>query len=91
MPNFPGLQGFANDKLWTDEWYEFGPEKITGLNYILGVDESTYNPKVHWGARGKGEGMGRCIRFHGIMIMMVAGLFIRLLGIYQQFLVNLLF
>jgi uncharacterized protein len=26
-PSFPGLQGFANGKLWTDEWYEFGPEK----------------------------------------------------------------
>jgi type 1 glutamine amidotransferase len=36
---FPGLQGFANNKLWTDEWYEFGPEKISGLNYILAVDE----------------------------------------------------
>src|ERR1044071_819725 len=31
---FPGLQGFAGNKLWTDEWYEFGPEKITGLNYV---------------------------------------------------------
>ena len=57
-PAFPGLQGFANGKLWTDEWYEFGPEKITGLNYILGVDESTYNPKADWG-RAKGEGMGK--------------------------------
>ncbi len=55
---FPGLQGFANNKLWTDEWYEFGPEKIPGLNYILSVDESTYSPKVQWGDK-KGEGMGR--------------------------------
>ena len=55
---FPGLQGFAGNKLWTDEWYEFGPEKITGLNYILAVDESTYNPKVQWGEK-KGEGMGK--------------------------------
>lgn len=51
---FPGTQGFADGKLWTEEWYEFGPEKTTGLNYILGVDESTYNPKVDWGSRGKG-------------------------------------
>ena len=43
---FPGLQTFADDKLWTDEWYEFGPEKISGLNYILAVDESTYDPKT---------------------------------------------
>lgn len=55
---FPGLQGFANDRLWTDEWYEFGPEKVKGLQYILGVDESTYNPIVDWG-RAKGSGMGK--------------------------------
>src|SRR6202140_2955834 len=34
-PNFPGLQGFTGNKLWTDEWYEFGEEKIQGLNYIM--------------------------------------------------------
>lgn len=58
-PKFPGLQGFENDKLWTEEWYEYGPEKVSGLNYILGVDESTYNPKADWGGRGKGAGMGK--------------------------------
>lgn len=57
-PKFPGIQGFADGKLWTEEWYEFGPEKVSDLHYILGVDETTYNPKVDWGARGKGEGMG---------------------------------
>lgn len=56
-PTFPGLQGFAGNKLWTDEWYEFGPEKTTGLNYILGIDETSYKPKVQWGPK-KGEGMG---------------------------------
>ena len=55
---FPGLQGFTNNKLWTDEWYEFGPEKIAGLNYILSVDEATYNAKAQWGDK-KGEGMGK--------------------------------
>lgn len=55
---FPGLQGFANNKLWTDEWYEFSEDKITGLNNILAVDEKTYNPKVQWGDK-KGEGMGK--------------------------------
>jgi type 1 glutamine amidotransferase len=55
---FPGLQGFTGNRLWTDEWYEFGPEKVSGLNYILAVDESSYNPKVDWGAK-KGEGMGK--------------------------------
>jgi type 1 glutamine amidotransferase len=54
---FPGLQGFADGKLWTDEEYQFGPEKVSDLHYILGVDEKSYNPKVDWGAK-KGEGMG---------------------------------
>jgi uncharacterized protein len=57
-PSFPGLQGFAQGQLWTDEWYEFGEEKVKDLHYILGVDETTYNPKVDWGAK-KGAGMGK--------------------------------
>jgi uncharacterized protein len=56
--SFPGLQGFTGNKIWTDEWYEFGPEKISGLNTILAIDESSYNPKVQWGPK-KGEGMGK--------------------------------
>jgi len=60
--SFPGLQGFTGNRLWTDEWYEFGEEKISGLNYILAVDESTYNPKVQWGDK-KGDGMGK---FHPV-------------------------
>lgn len=59
---FPGLQGFAGNRLWTDEWYEFGEEKISGLHYILAVDESSYNPKADWGSK-KGVGMGK---FHPI-------------------------
>lgn len=55
--SFPGLQGFAHGKLWTDEWYQFGEEKVKDLHYILGVDETTYNPKADWGSK-KGEGMG---------------------------------
>lgn len=55
---FPGLQGFSNNKLWTDEWYEFGPEKISDLHYILSIDETSYNPKVEWGPK-KGLGMGK--------------------------------
>ena len=54
---FPGLQGFANDRLWTDEWYQFGPDKATDLKTVLSVDESSYNPKADWGQK-KGEGMG---------------------------------
>jgi hypothetical protein len=67
--NFPGLEHFPDTLLWTDEWYEFGPEKISGLNYLVAVNENSYNPEVTWNNRdldpktGKmvarnGEGMG---------------------------------
>ncbi len=56
--SFPGLQGYTGNKWWTDEWYEFGAEKISGLNYILAVDETSYNPNVQWGEK-KGVGMGK--------------------------------
>lgn len=60
---FPGLEGFANKKQWTDEWYEFGPDKVEGLRTILAVDENSYNPKVTWGGSANreaisGKGMG---------------------------------
>ena len=62
--SFPGLGAFTNHQLWTDEWYEFDAETTTGLNYILAVDENTYNPKADWGGRNlKGVGMGS---FHPI-------------------------
>ncbi len=61
-PNFPGTQGFIGNKIWTDEWYEFGPEKVSDLKYLLTVDESTYNPKADWGKK-KGNGMGN---FHPV-------------------------
>ena len=54
--SFPGLKEF-DGRLWTDEWYEFGPEKITGLQYILTVDEASYNPKTMSGTK-QGAGMG---------------------------------
>ena len=57
--SFPGLQSFAGNKLWTDEWYEFGPEKVSDLNYILSVDESSYDPKAEWAKKKKGVGMGK--------------------------------
>ena len=55
---FPGMKSFSTGQMWTDEWYEFGPEKTTGLNYILSVDETSYNPKVQWGPK-VGNGMGK--------------------------------
>lgn len=54
---FPGVERMPDTFLWTDEFYEFGAERIDGLNYILAVDESTYNPVADWG-RVAGEGMG---------------------------------
>ena len=61
---FPGLERMPDRLWWTDEWYEFGPENIKGLNYILAVDEQTYNPKVTWEEKHEsGVGMGK---FHPI-------------------------
>lgn len=61
---FNGLEGIKDNQLWTDEWYEFGPELTKNLNYILTVDETSYNPKVEWVEKKvKGVGMGR---FHPI-------------------------
>ncbi len=55
---FPGIMDFATQGLWTDEWYEFGPEKVNDLQYILSIDESSYNYKADWGAK-KATGMGK--------------------------------
>jgi uncharacterized protein len=54
---FPGLQGFADGVLWTDEWYHFSEEKVSDLTYILAVDESTYNPAAK-NATKETKGMG---------------------------------
>jgi len=59
---FPGLERMPERFLWTEEWYEFGPEHTKGLNYILAVDEKTFDPKATWGAK-VGVGMGK---FHPI-------------------------
>jgi type 1 glutamine amidotransferase len=56
--SFPGLQGFDN-KFFTDEWYEFGAEKVADLHYLLTLDETSYNPKAEWGNNKKGTGMGK--------------------------------
>ena len=57
--DFPGMQGFMGNRLWTEEWYEFGPERVSDLHYILAVDESSYDPKADWGQNKKGVGMGK--------------------------------
>ncbi|MEM1413144.1 MAG: ThuA domain-containing protein [Pseudomonadota bacterium] len=56
--DFPGLERMPDSFWWTDEWYEFTEAKVEGLNYLLTVDETTFDPRVDWGARGKGVGMG---------------------------------
>jgi type 1 glutamine amidotransferase len=56
-PAFPGLDGFANGKLWTDEWYQFSQENVPDLHYILAVDETSYNAKIESGPK-KTDGMG---------------------------------
>jgi uncharacterized protein len=55
---FPGIMDFAGPGLWTDEWYEFGPEKVNDLQYILAIDESSYDFKAEWGPK-KAKGMGK--------------------------------
>jgi uncharacterized protein len=59
---FPGMERMPDRFLWTDEWYEFGPEHTKGLNYIMVVDEKTFDPNVSWGAKN-GKGMGK---FHPV-------------------------
>ncbi|MCE3261067.1 MAG: ThuA protein [Pseudoduganella sp.] len=46
---FPGMERFAPRNLVTEEWYAFKPASGK-LNYLLSVDESTYQP----GPRGMG-------------------------------------
>lgn len=61
-PKFPGLEVMPKRLLWTEEWYEFSPERSKDLHYILAVDEKTYDPAADWG-KVKGTGMGK---FHPI-------------------------
>ncbi|MDQ2076150.1 ThuA domain-containing protein [Marinimicrobium sp. ABcell2] len=55
--SFPGTERMPKRFLWTDEFYDFGPELSENLNYILTVDEDTYSPAADWG-RVSSEGMG---------------------------------
>ncbi|WP_229368700.1 ThuA domain-containing protein [Shewanella sp. 10N.7] len=42
----PGLSRMPDKFLWTDEWYQFSDAHVEELNYLLSVDESSYNPSV---------------------------------------------
>ncbi len=61
--SFPGMNQVTSNTLWTDEWYDFGSENTPKLNYLLSVDESSYDTKSDWGKGKKGNGMGA---FHPI-------------------------
>ncbi|MDZ7723466.1 MAG: ThuA domain-containing protein [candidate division KSB1 bacterium] len=54
---FPGMSGFPEHMLWTDEWYVFTEEKSPNLNYLLSVDESTFDTKRGW-KTGEDHSMG---------------------------------
>ncbi|HYM86458.1 MAG TPA: ThuA domain-containing protein [Pseudoxanthomonas sp.] len=55
--DFPATFGLPERWLWTDEWYEFGPDLSPGLNTVLRVDEASYDPTRIWpGQIAKGMG-----------------------------------
>ncbi|RBP51670.1 ThuA domain-containing protein [Arenicella xantha] len=56
---FYGLELFSDTFLWTDEWYDFEPETVPNLNYLLTVDERSYDTHSDWGDNKTGNGMGQ--------------------------------
>ena len=56
--NFPGMEMWPATRLWTDEWYHYTEEKTKGLNYLLRVDEKSYDPKIRRNGEVTFEGMG---------------------------------
>ena len=59
---FPGMSAFEERHLFTDEFYNFLPANTENLNYLLTIDESTYDASADWGSK-KSDGMGE---FHPI-------------------------
>ncbi len=56
---FPGLTSWPKRLLWTDEYYEYKDGKRKdNFNYLLTVDESTYNINAQWGPDNKAVGHG---------------------------------
>lgn len=55
--DFPATYHLPDKMVWTDEWYEFGPELTDKLNYLITVDEKTYDPVAKW-SDNEGQGMG---------------------------------
>lgn len=55
--SFPATFGLPARWVWTDEWYEFEAPLVPGMQTVLSVDESTYDPTRIWPgqvARGMG-------------------------------------
>lgn len=44
--SFPGLERMPDSFLWTDEWYQFSDAHVENLQYLLTVDEKTYDAKA---------------------------------------------
>ncbi len=61
--NFIGLERWPEARWWTDEWYEFTKEESDNLNYLITVDESTYDIRAHWQANPHRE--ERLAKGHG--------------------------
>ena len=57
--NFPGLNAWPERMMWTDEYYEYlDATRKPGFNYLLTVDETTYDINAEWGPGKKAKGHG---------------------------------
>jgi len=61
--NHPATMHLPDRWVWTDEWYSFTEPLTGGLNVLLTVDESTYDPDRTWGDANRHTGMGE---FHPV-------------------------
>ncbi|MBM1106791.1 ThuA domain-containing protein [Aurantibacter crassamenti] len=59
--NFPGLEHFPDTLLFTDEWYEFSEDKVSGLHNLILIDENSYDAKVTWKNRDLDKNGNRTI------------------------------
>lgn len=54
--NFPGMEIFPKRFMWTDEWYQFKPEKYSeDINVLLTIDEDSYETETKWGDNQGGD------------------------------------
>ncbi|WP_111642476.1 ThuA domain-containing protein [Marinimicrobium alkaliphilum] len=55
--DFPGMERMPDKFWWTDEFYEFGPERVDTLNYLLSVDGDTFDPYAKRGEQKESQEM----------------------------------